>query len=143
MSMLDDVQEFHRKFGMPTRRPGELFNREVILFRLSFVLEELHELSNSLNNNDLEGATDALVDLVWVSIGSADILGLPFEAAWAEVKKANMAKVKVATTRDSKRGSLLDIGKPPGWKPPDILQHLAPEDLTVQLALHTRSTGEA
>ena len=143
MTMLDDVRAFHIKFGMPTRRPGDLFQKDVILFRISFLLEELQELSSSLNNNDLEGATDALVDLVWVAIGSADILGLPFEAAWTEVKKANMAKIKVASSRDSKRGSLLDIGKPRGWRPPDILQHLDPADLIVQKALHSKPPEDA
>lgn len=136
MNMLDDVRQFHQKFNMPKRVWGEVFKKDVVLFRLSFLLEELQELSSALNNDDFEQATDALVDLVYVALGTADILSLPFPAAWEEVHKANMQKVAVASSKESKRGSQLDIGKPAGWEPPDILQFLSLEDHALQDELH-------
>src|ERR1700679_1208583 len=128
MTMLDDVKEFHEKFKLPKRADGESFNREVILFRLGFLLEELQELSESLNNDDFAGATDALVDLVYVALGTSWIFDLPFGEGWSESHRGNMRKIAVASSRQSKRGSILDIGKPCGWKSPDIAQFLKPAD---------------
>ena len=132
MSMIKDVAEFHEKFKLPKREPGQPFDREVILFRLGFLLEELQELSESFNNNDFGKATDALVDLIYVAIGTAEIFSLPLEEAWEEVHKANMRKVGLVSSRQSKRGSILDIGKPKGWKSPDINQFLEPADKAKQ-----------
>lgn len=128
MSMIADVKEFHDRFNLPRRKPGEPFNREIILFRLGFLLEELQELSEALNNDDYAKATDALVDLIYVALGTALIFSLPFEDAWDEVHRANMRKVGLVSSRQSKRGSILDIGKPKDWVAPDIEQFLEPAD---------------
>jgi predicted HAD superfamily Cof-like phosphohydrolase len=64
---------------------------------------------------------DALIDLVYVAMGTAHLLGLPWEALWNEVQIANMRKVRAAAdASDSKRGSAFDVVKPPGWQPPNI-----------------------
>ena len=138
-SMIDDVAEFLEKFKLPQREAGQPFNKEVILFRLSCLLEELQELSSALNNDDFAAATDALVDLTYFSLGTAHMLNLPFEQAWTEVHKANMRKIGLTSSRQSKRGSVLDIGKPKNWVGPNIEQFLAPEDRPLS---PTKSTAQ-
>lgn len=70
---------------------------------------------------DLEKAADALADLVYVALGTAHMMGLPFDAIWAEVQRANMTKERAESARDerSKRQHVFDVVKPAGWTPPD------------------------
>ena len=128
MTMFNDVAAFHEKFQLPRRVAGLPISDELKLFRLSFLLEELQELSAAFNKEDLPEVLDALVDLVYVALGTAWLFNLPFEAAWGEVHKANMRKVPVTSASFSKRGSILDIGKPKDWVQPNIAQYLASED---------------
>ena len=51
-----------------------------------------------------------------------------FDSAFYVVHRANMLKERAKSAADSKRGSSLDIVKPPGWQPPAI--HVAIEMLT-------------
>ena len=118
-SYFEDVGEFHRKFGLPhvdDGPPVEL-DRETLAYRTAFMLEELCEFSRAASTNDLPKMLDALVDLAYIAIGTAHFKRLPFDAAWAEVHRANMAKERGPTAA---RGHHLDVRKPDGWMPPDI-----------------------
>lgn len=119
----NDVGEFHRKFGLPVSekgRPAALPPSEVLEFRTRFLEEELTEFKEAVANGSLEKAADALVDLVYVALGTAHMLNLPWEPLWQEVQRANMAKERATSAAQSKRGSTLDVIKPPGWQPPSF-----------------------
>lgn len=120
MNLHDDISEFHTKFSVPVSNKPELMNTEMLNFRLKFLGEELDEFEEAHDEGDLAKCLDALVDLVYVAIGTADIMGLPFNQAWHEVHKANMAKQRAEHPNQSKRGTQYDVIKPPGWTPPDI-----------------------
>lgn len=122
MSNFTDVQEFHEKFGLADQRPLEpcFPDGELLEFRTKFMREELNEFVLACDAKDLAGAADALVDLVYVVMGTADLMGLPWEALWAEVQRANMTKQRALRKEDSTRGSLHDVIKPPGWTKPRI-----------------------
>ncbi len=126
------VGDFHRKFELPVtpapacaswdRRPPAILDHETFLFRYQFLAEELHELLAAHRRGDLPAAADALADLVYVALGTAHMMGVPFDAVFAEVQRANMGKERASSSSDgrSKRGSALDVVKPEGWKPPDV-----------------------
>lgn len=133
MTNFNDVGEFHEKFGLPRveeRRnyageyPNEPGPREVdpelLAFRVKFLQEELAEFMQGIEEGvDHVQMADALVDLVYVAMGTAHLLGYPWERLWADVQAANMRKVRAASDgSDSKRGSAWDVVKPPGWQPP-------------------------
>lgn len=121
-----DVAAFHERFGIPvTGRSGPpaLMDQKTLDYRVMFLREELHEFIDCCADGNLAGALDALVDLSWVAIGTAHYMGCPFDAAWAEVRRANMDKVGVAAGGDPNkpyRDSGPQVVKPPGWLPPDI-----------------------
>lgn len=123
----EDVGEFHQKFKLPLakikggERRCQLLGVHDYSYRSDFLREELAEFHESWAKADLAGCADALVDLVWVALGTAHYMGLPFDALWAEVKRANMAKV-LRTDGDvtHKRGAVETIRKPEGWEPPDV-----------------------
>jgi predicted HAD superfamily Cof-like phosphohydrolase len=118
--MINDIKEFHEKFELDYKgKPRELDNA-VAMFRIKFMEEELKEYISATLANDLEGQLDALVDLVYVALGTAYLQGLPFQAAWDEVHACNMRKVKAGPQGEgSKRGSKHDVVKPEGWIGPD------------------------
>jgi len=115
------VAQFHNKFEVPlVEKPGDLFDEATFKFRQKFLQEELDELVVAYQNKDVPGVLDALVDLVYVAVGTADMLRLPFDAAFMEVHRANMEKERAPSAEASKRGSAIDVIKPPNWTAPDI-----------------------
>lgn len=113
----EDVFDFHRKFGVPISLTPTTLNPQRAQERADFMQEELDEFVSALGQEDIVKQADALVDLVYVTIGTAVQMGLPWEALWNEVQRANMEKVRGET----KRGMLYDVAKPHGWRPPDLL----------------------
>lgn len=120
----EDVGEFHRQFGLdevlskgvgPRNVPPDL-----AAFRLKFLQEELDEFEDATSVGDMPKAFDALIDLVYVALGTAHLYGFPWKEGWRRVQAANMSKVRVERADQSKRGSAYDVVKPEGWKPPDI-----------------------
>ena len=126
--MFKDIQDFHEKFGFAPRAAGERPDPKLVAFRLKFLMEELHELKQALVVDDLEETLDALVDIVYVALGTAWLLNLDFEYAWHLVHEANMKKIRVDCAADSKRGSAFDVKKPDGWQKPQLRACLAPDD---------------
>lgn len=119
--LVSDINDFSSKFipDLKPTFPREL-PKDMSEFRIGFMQEELDEYIESVKNHDLEGQLDALVDLVYVAIGTAWLQGLPFSEGWDEVQRANMSKVRAENPNQSKRKSKYDVVKPEGWRGPDI-----------------------
>lgn len=123
----EDVQAFHEKFGLPRPLAPVQLDADTAKFRVNFMCEELVEFQEALRTNDLAKQADALVDLVYVAMGTVVMMGLPWQALWDEVQRANMSKVRADHADDprSARRHSLDVVKPVGWVPPDIEGALA------------------
>lgn len=128
-----DLHEFHTTFGFVPRKVGDAPSAELVNFRLKFMVEELRELNKGFARRDMEEVLDGLVDLVYVAIGTAWMLGLPFQAAWDEVQRANMTKVRATDASQSRRSTTLDVVKPAGWKKPDIKALIHESDLALKI----------
>lgn len=126
-NLVKDINDFHKKF-VPDLTPDfpQALSKELSDFRIGFMLEELNEYIEAVETNDLEGQLDALVDLVYVAIGTAWKQGFPFSEAWDEVQRANMSKERSTAdpNKQTKRKSKYDIYKPEGWIGPDITRVL-------------------
>jgi predicted HAD superfamily Cof-like phosphohydrolase len=144
-----DVGDFHEKFGLPVAAETApcVPDRSTLSFRIGFMAEELAEFCEAVGYYtasdelkvviaglragrlrqsvtscpDLCQALDALIDLNYVSCGTAHFMGLPFDEGWAEVQRANMSKERATSAKDprSVRGSALDVIKPEGFVPPN------------------------
>lgn len=115
---------FHEKFGLDNTTchpagPREA-SPELLEFRIRFLREELQEFINAAQTNDHPKMFDALLDLAYVTFGTAHVLGYPWQAGWDLVQTANIQKERAVSAEQSVRGSTLDVIKPPGWTPPDI-----------------------
>ena len=115
MSYFDSVRQFHMKvLGIHDVKPT--FTMPVTMQqRLDFMEEEIHELSDAHSNMDLVGVADALADLVYVALGTAYMMGIPFDEVFKVVHAANMQKQRGTT----KRGMVYDAVKPEGWVGPE------------------------
>ena len=123
--LFEDLNDFSTKFKLPQMATPTLLSHEDMQFRLSFLMEEWQEIANAQIAGDLEEVFDGLIDLVYVAIGTAWLMGLPFNEGWDRVHAANMEKVRAEHAADvrSKRKHGWDVVKPEGWKPP-VLEDL-------------------
>ena len=125
-SMFEDVAEFHRQILNQHDRSPQMLDMATMRARMLFLNEEVNELREAVILEDIVGAADALADLVYVALGTAYLMGLPFDGIWAAVQKANMAKQPGMT----KRGMANDAVKPEGWVGPEAEIQRAIEDET-------------
>lgn len=131
-SLMLDVAAFHRATDTPIAEVPSIPSDERVKLRLDLISEEFFELLDSLGwaqygadfmpdpngHRNIVATADALADLVYVIIGTALEFGIPLDEVWAEVQRANLAKIgadgKVHKRADGK------VLKPEGWMPPDI-----------------------
>lgn len=111
--MWEDIDAFYSKYkfvkmAVPTPL-GRLPDRQGIE-RLRHLKEELSELALAVVTDDVARQADAIADLVYVALGTAWMMGLPFTTVWSMVHLANMQKVLVDTPKR--------VGKPDGWQDP-------------------------
>ena len=137
MTPFRQVQQFHRQFGLvsrdgPTAGGGLGAPAEQVALRRRLVEEEVGELAEACAAQDLVAVADALADIVYVALGTADLLGIPFDAVFDEVHRANMSKLgadgRPVLREDGK------VLKGPDYTPPDVAG---------VLAAHRRGRGAA
>lgn len=115
MSSFDAVKQFHYKvLGIEDTLPTFVLPVKFSQ-RVAFLEEEIEELGQAYINEDLVGVADALADLVYVALGTAHMMGIPFDKVFKVVHAANMQKLRGMT----KRGMVYDAIKPEGWVGPE------------------------
>jgi predicted HAD superfamily Cof-like phosphohydrolase len=137
-TFFQDVGEFHKKFDLPRytvqgdpRMAGSAAPRilpdDELAFRTKFMVEELQEFRDACAAKDVAKAADALVDLVYVALGTAHMMHVPFDECWDTVQECNMQKERANSASDprSTRKHRFDVVKPKGWKPPDLTKILS------------------
>ena len=118
--MWDDIVYFHNKFKIPQSDvPSLKLDGDLMAFRTKFLEEEFREFVEAVNDNDRVKAFDALLDLVYVAMGTAYVCRFPWIQGWDTVQSANITKVRASHASESKRGSGFDVVKPEGWVAPD------------------------
>jgi len=142
-SYFNDIRDFHEKFSLEYNGPPRQLHGDFGQFRSKFMAEELAEYLGfddaekkffcdlavmKSEWTSLEHQLDALVDLVYVAVGTAYMHGFDFDEAWRRVHEANMKKVRAVKASDSLRGSTYDVVKPPGWKPADLSDLVSNDD---------------
>ena len=122
----NDVGRFHWKFGLPVAmsRAGDTkptsLPYDAYQFRSMFMQEELDEYCEAYGEGDLAKMADALVDLVYVALGTAHMHNFDWQPLWNEVQRANMSKLRATKASDSKRafsGQAMYPTCPSGYRP--------------------------
>ena len=114
MSWTTDVRDFHRKIKYPENSFPSLHEpgNTSIQDRIDHMYEELNEYREALDANELPNAIDAMVDLIYLALGTIRMHGVDVGPCWDEVHRANMKKLPGKNWKNTI--------KPPGWKAPDL-----------------------
>jgi len=114
MKSFKTVKKWHRKFGFD-KEPMDV---EKLQFRLDLQEEECDELTLAIEFENAEEIVDALIDTIWIALGTLDLIGVDYKKAFKEVARANNAKVRgIKPGREQSGG--FDVVKPVDWKAPD------------------------
>lgn len=113
--LLQDVRDFHTKFGFRDTWKPTKHNLEQ---RAEMKQEEVDEFKEAVRSGDRIAQIDAIIDLIYFALGTADLLDINFDEHWQAVQDANMEKVRgTKSTRPNSGG--FDCIKPEGWVPPE------------------------
>ena len=101
-------------------------NQDQFDLYLKLIKEEVDELQTAVDDNDRVEQLDALIDIMVVTVGAVQSLGVDGEGAWKEVMSTNFAKIDSLTGRVRKRedGKVM---KPTGWQPPKLSKYINKE----------------
>lgn len=112
-----DIKEMMEGFGQVTRRfPDQPpVNQSEFQLRHNLIKEECKELLEALEGGHLPSIAHEIVDVLVVTIGTANCFGIELDDLWNAVQKANLAKR--GGPKDPVTGKQL---KPVGWQPADI-----------------------
>lgn len=75
---LEQVAEFHKAFGIPILKPGEMISKERKELRRKLLKEEIQELIEAHQSGNIEHIAKEACDLVYVTLGTV------LEFGWAE-----------------------------------------------------------
>lgn len=135
-SVLDKVEQFHRKFGAPV---GTGMTHDRLMLRYNLIQEELNELWDAMYveypvdldatdglgdptfDPDPVSVADALGDLIYVVAGAAVEWGIPLDKVVNEIHRSNMTKEGGGCRADGK------ILKGPNYEAPNLEPILFPE----------------
>ena len=93
MTNFDKVGIFMKTFGQEIKDNPSLSTDKINKLRISLIKEELHELTEAMNNNDLLEVADALTDLLYVTYGAGHAFGIDLDKCFEEVQNSNMSKL--------------------------------------------------
>jgi len=101
------VEEFHRKYGAPVATAPTMTPVDERRFRADLMRAELAEYEAACEKDDMVEAYDALLDLLYVTIGSLVSHGFPLQEGFVEVHTSNMTKtaIKLAGTPRASKGA--------------------------------------
>lgn len=89
------IREFHEKFDdFLQDSPNADIPKAKKEFRKKIMKEELQELCEAMNEGDLVHIAHELVDLLYVTLGTAEVYGLSgkLEKVFDEIHRSNMSK---------------------------------------------------
>ena len=119
MTYFDAVGAFRSKMGLPMSIDPHLLPASEASYFARFIMEELSEYLRACEENSLVDAADAVIDLVYVALGCAHAMGIPFDELFGVVHRANMAKEPANEywpVRDEIKSYIWNIAKMAGVK---------------------------
>lgn len=111
--MQRDVRYFHNINGIPTPTEPRPIPEDLKELRVKLIKEELEEFIEGLDANNIVMQYDALIDILYVTLGAIDLMGLNAQPGFDEVQLSNMSKLGIDGLPIISRGEELD-GFPEG-----------------------------
>ena len=93
MSNFSKVGTFMKTFGQDVKTKPSFSTDKINKLRLDLIKEELHELTEAMNNKDLLEVADALTDILYVTYAAGHAFGIDLHKCFEEVQNSNMSKL--------------------------------------------------
>lgn len=106
------VADFHVALSIPAPAHPTVLASDRVELRCSLIEEEAAEFRLAATTGRMFGMIDALVDLLYVTFGTAVEMGIDLEPFFAEVHASNMRKKAHPRAEKAIKGD--------DWTPPDI-----------------------
>jgi len=94
---IDEVERFNSQMGKEWQnRTTPTINKDDAAFVVNFIQEELDELKEAIEQDDIVGVLDAILDITYVGLGNgALVFGIKDKIlrGYTEVQDSNMSKV--------------------------------------------------
>lgn len=136
-NLLNDVSKFQKAYGAPCNHVLTIPTKADMIRRLLLQTEEFFELLEAHSVSgvaelkekleavikesqpavDMTSVADALVDSMYIAVGTGLEYGIPLDSVWDAVQKSNMAKFVDGKAIRNEYGKVV---KPEGWEPPDV-----------------------
>lgn len=110
-NMTNDVLRFLKHFDLIDAASFDFYSTELFKKRTEHLLEEVNELNDATSEVEV---IDALLDTVYIALGTLHLMKVDVAKHWREIQRANMDKER----GPSKRGHDFDVFKPEGWVEP-------------------------
>lgn len=117
----EKVLQFHRLFSVPYKEKPTFLPKDRVTTRSEWMQEEIKEF---LESQSLDEQADAMIDLIYLALGTLVEMGVRPEELFNIVHEANMSKL----WEDGKphyRESDGKVIKPPSWQDPAPLLQAA------------------
>lgn len=102
---VDEVERFNSLMGKEWQnRTTPTINKDDAQFVIDFIQEELDELKEAVEQNDIVGILDAILDITYVGLGNGSLVfGLKDKIlrGYTEVQSSNLSKI-CKTVKDAK-----------------------------------------
>lgn len=113
------VREFHQAVGVELPSRPTIPTPEQLTLRRTLLREEYQEVMEAMDAltrgaAELAPLVQELADLLYVTYGALEALGVDADAVFAEVHRANMHKTTGPKRADGKQL------KPEGWQPANV-----------------------
>ncbi len=118
MNYMELLREFHKCFGCVENSSPTIIDKQTALLRVKLIISEAAELTEAIANEDMIEIFDGLIDLLYVTFGTAVSYGLPIEKGFRQVHANNMSKLGP----DGKplKDASGKVIKPSNYKPIDL-----------------------
>lgn len=110
MEDFKDVLAFHQKFDLPRGTMPQLMRRDAEKFRRDFLAEEVEEFDAAWKQGNLVKTADALLDFVYVAIGTALFIGCPRTIEWPNFRNIKISAVQNGLVQETYPPRLLPTG---------------------------------
>ena len=112
----NEVKKFQQAFGHPTSDVPKIMEEERGKKRYLWILEELNEFLQAVENKDIVEQADAMIDVIYLALGTLVEMGIEPDELFYIVQTANMNKL----WSDGKPhyNDMGKVIKPEGWENP-------------------------
>ena len=126
LNLQRNLYQFHSKMGLTVKGYPQIPDQSTVELRSKLISEEAKEVTTAMKEGSLDKIARELVDLVYVTIGTAISYGINLAPIWDVIHESNMAKDPALKNEDGK------VHKPKGWGEPDVKFQIAQQVVTGQ-----------